>query len=231
MVDGVTISRIAVARAVRLVSTARLREAVLLDLVGPEDLAALAEIESATSGRLIAQDRGSGEVGRYEMVYGVPHASFINAAFAYAKPKQPSRFSGIDRGAWYAAFELETSVAEVSFHLTRFLADTGVFEATVDYTELFASFAGEYADLRLHPNHPSLTPDPVVGYPAGNALADSVRAGGHNGIVYPSVRRPGGTCIVALLPHAVQSVAQGDVYRMVWAGSPEPTIAKVATLP
>jgi hypothetical protein len=227
MLQGLTVTREALPRTTRLVTTARLRESVLLGLVGQDDLAALAELEGATSNRLLAQARGSGGVQPYELVYGVPHAAFINAAFAYAKPREPNRFNGGDRGAWYASFELETSLAEVQFHLSEMLAATGVFEATVEYAELHASFAGEFLDLRPHPDHQALHRDKAIGYPAGNALADAVRAEGLNGIIYPSVRRPGGTCLAALFPHAVQSVAQGDVWRMRWTGSPEPAVEKV----
>ena len=226
MIDGLTVTRAALPRTVRLVTTARLRKSVLLDLVEPEELEALVEIEGATSNRLLAQARGAGEVQPYELVYGVPHATFINASFAYAKPREPNRFNGTDRGAWYAALDVETSIAEVRFHLTEVLAATGVFEATVEYAELFASFAGEFLDLRPHPRHLSLHPDKAIGYPVGNALADAARVRGLNGIIYPSVRRSGGTCVAALHPHAVQSVAQGDVYRMVWSGSPVPDVRK-----
>jgi RES domain-containing protein len=229
MLEGLMISREALTRTTRLVTTARLRSSVLLGLVTQEDLAALAEIEGATSNRLVAQARGSGEVQSYELVYGVPHANFINAAFSYAKPREPNRFNGADRGAWYAALHLETSIAEVRHHLTEFLTATAVFEAVVDYAELFASFAGEFLDLRPHPDHPALHPEKAIGYPAGNALADAARARGLNGIIYPSVRHAGGTCIAALFPHAVQSVAQGDVYRMIWQGEPDPVIEKVKT--
>ncbi|RVU02181.1 RES domain-containing protein [Novosphingobium umbonatum] len=228
MLEGLTINREALSRTVRLVTTARLRVPVLLDLVDEDDLVALAEIEGATSNRLLAQNRGTAEIQAYELVYGVPHAAFINASFSYAKPREPSRFNGADRGAWYAALELETSLAEVSYHLTEALAATGIFEATVDYAELYASFAGEFVDLRSHQGHGCLHPDKSIGYPAGNALADVARARGLNGIIYPSVRCSGGTCIAALFPHAVQSVAQGDVYRMTWQGSPVPRIEKVA---
>lgn len=228
MLEGLTITRDALPRTVRLVTTARLRKSVLLDLVNADELAALAEIEGATSNRLVAQARGSGEVQSYELVYGVPHANFINAAFAYAKPREPNRFNGADRGAWYAALDVETSLAEVKYHLTEALAFTGVFEAVVDYAELFASFAGEFVDLRNHSGHDALHPDKTIGYPQGNALADAARANGLNGIIYPSVRHSGGTCIAALFPHAVQSIAQGDIYRMTWGGSPEPTITKMA---
>jgi RES domain len=55
-------------------------------------------------------------------------------------------------------------------------------------------------------------------------MAEEARTHGLNGIIYPSVRNPVGTCLAALFPHAVQSVAQGDVYRMVWSGQPEPKV-------
>lgn len=228
MLEGLTITRDALPRTIRLVTTARLRPPVLSQLVDADELAALAEIEGATSNRLMAQNRGIGDVQAYELVYGVPHAAFINASFTYAKPREANRFNGAERGAWYAALDLDTCLAEVRHHLTEALAQTGVYESVVDYAELCASFAGEFVDLRPHSDHICLHPDKGVGYPAGNALADAARARGLNGIIYPSVRHAGGTCIAALFPHAVQSVAQGNVYRMTWRGAPEPAIEKVS---
>lgn len=227
MLEGLTITRAAFERTTRLVTTARLRESVLRGLVDEDEMAALFEIEGATSNRLVAQARGAGDVQSYELVYSVPHAHFINAAFAYPKPREPNRFSGPNRGAWYAAFELDTAISEVSYHLSEFLAATGTYEAVVDYAEMFASFAGEFLDLRPHADSEALHPDKAIGYSAGNALADAARAKGINGIIYPSVRHASGTCVAALFPHAVQSVAQGAVYRMTWRGNPVPEIEKV----
>jgi hypothetical protein len=227
VLDGLTISREAFARTVRLVSTARLREAVLGALVDTEDeLALLAELEGATSTRLVAQGRGFDGVASAELVYGVPHAKFINAAFAYAKPRELNRFNGLTRGAWYAALDTETSLREVTFHITGFLEQAGDFHAVVDYTELFASLAGEYLDLRPHSDHPSLSPDKATAYPIGNALADAARVRGLNGIIYPSVRHLGGTCFAVLWPHAVQSVAQGEVIRLTWRGERVPIVER-----
>jgi hypothetical protein len=224
-VDGVPIVTEAFPRTVRLVTTARLREAVLTPLVdGSDELTALAEIEGATSSRLIAQERGIAGLNANELVYDVPHAHFINASFAYAKPHQPNRFNGPNRGAWYAALDVATCLAEVGFHLTNMLADAGDFHAAVEYAEMFCSLAGDFLDLRQVPAHPSLDPDIAKSYPLGNALADSARAAGVNGIIYPSVRHAGGTCIVALRPAAVQSVRQGAVYRVTWRGKPTPDI-------
>jgi hypothetical protein len=93
---------------------------------------------------------------------------------------------------------------------------------------MFASMAGEFVDLRGASGHPCLDPDPAKGYPIGNALSDAARTQGLNGLIYPSVRHVGGTCIVALRPHAVQSVAPGAVYRFEWTGRAEPTITRMS---
>lgn len=208
-------------RTIRLVPSARLREAVLAPLADTAaEEALLAEIEGATSSRLIAEERGLAGLAADELVHGVPHAKFINASFAYAKPRQPSRFNPAERGAWYAALDVATCLAEVGFHLTWALADAGDFDAVVEYGEMIASMSGVFVDLRTNPAHPALDPDPAAGYPAGNTLAALARAGGHNGIIYPSVRHQGGTCIAALWPNVVQSVVQGAMYRLTWSGSP-----------
>jgi RES domain-containing protein len=220
--DGLPLVREAFPRTVRLVASARLRAAVLEPLADNEDeFVLLAEIEGATSGRLIAEERGSGGIRAEELVHGVPHARFINASFAYAKPREPMRFNPADRGAWYAALEVETCVAEVGYHLTNALADANDFTAVVDYIEMLASMAGIFVDLRQAPHHPSLDANPALGYPAGNAVAAAARAAGHNGILYPSVRHAGALCVAALWPNVVQSVVQGAMYRLTWSGLPD----------
>jgi RES domain-containing protein len=222
------VRRIIQDRTIRLVATARLRDPVLLNLVEEADLAALAEIEGATSARLRAQAAGAERLDRRELVYGVAHAHFINAAFSYFMPRALNRFNGPGRGAWYAALALETCVAEVAFHMERELANIADFNATVDYAELFASFIGDFVDLREPTPRPEfLDPDPNKSYTAGNAFADAVRTAGHYGIVYPSVRHMGGTCLAALVPHAVQAATQGGVIRLRWTGRPGPDVSQL----
>ncbi len=215
------IGREAFRRTIRLVSSARLRDAVMAPLADDQDeLDLLAEIEGATSGRLVAEDRGTASLPSIELVHGVAHAKFINASFAYAKPRQMNRFNPSDRGAWYAALAVETCIAEVGFHLTQALADANDFNAVVEYGEMLASMAGVFVDLRRMPEHASLDPNPAVGYVAGNVVAAQARAADLNGIIYPSVRHPGGICIAALRPNVVQSVVQGGMHRLSWSGEP-----------
>lgn len=224
-IAGLPVSTVAHPRTVRLVSTARLRPPVLAPLADDAaELAELAEIEGATSSRRQAQATGISGLAANELVYDVPHAHFINASFAYAKPREPNRFNGETRGAWYAALAVETCLAEIAFHMTDFLARTGVYEAVAEYAEMVCSVSGAFLDLRPVPTHAALSPDKAVGYPEGNHLALEARRAGLNGIIYPSVRHAGGTCFAILRPAAVQSVRQGDVWRLSWKGRPEPVV-------
>ena len=99
-------------------------------------LQAIFELDAATNDRLLD-----------ELVFGIPHAAVINAAFCHPHPLG-SRFNGPHRGAWYAAFAIETSQAEVGFHKSVQLAEIGRFEDTVTYDEYMADFSAEFHDLR-----------------------------------------------------------------------------------
>ena len=187
----------------------------------------LASLESATNGRLRAEQSGLPDLAPQELVFGRPGQTFINAAFTHTR-QGGNRFNDENRGAWYCAFEVETSVAEVSYHLTRELANIGRFENITDYAELLADFIGSFHDSRgQNPRPDYLNPDPAIGYPAGQALARELRSQGGNGIVYSSARRGGGTCLVALRPDLVQNFRQGEIWRLEWQGTPQPSVSRV----
>src|SRR5689334_18207952 len=104
---------------VRLISTGRLKDPVLGPLAANhEALEALASLESATNGRLKAQDEGLPQMDPRELVFGRAGFTFINAAFTHTRPGG-NRFNDERRGAWYSAFEIETAIEEISYHLTR----------------------------------------------------------------------------------------------------------------
>ena len=218
---------------VRMIPQTHHKPPVLRGLVDTDEEAAiLAEIEGETSARLIAEREGSAALDRRELVfarrshdlklYGQSH---INAAFAYTRPAG-NRFNGGERGAWYCAWDMLTSALEVGYHRTRELAFIGRFDDEARYVELLADFIGDFPDLHGQ-SHPALDPDPAAGYPAGQRLAAELRAQGHRGLIYPSVRRRGGRCFVAFDPGIVQNVRPGASWTLVWAGTPEFTIRAV----
>lgn len=220
---------------VRLIPETRHKPPVLRGLVDSDDEAAvLAEIEGETSARLIAEREGTPALDRRELafarrardlrLYGQSH---INAAFAYTRPAG-NRFNAGDRGAWYCAWDVLTSAAEVGFHRTRELGFAGRYVDDARYVELLADFIGDFPDLHGL-SHPALDPDPAAGYPAGQALAADLRRAGHRGLVYPSVRHRGGRCFVAFDPGIIQNVRPGASWRLVWTGTPEFSVTGAAT--
>src|SRR5262245_37232042 len=96
------------------------------------DLRAVIDLDAATNDRLLAREQRLPGIGLDELVTGVPHADVINAAFTHAHPLG-ARFSGPDRGAWYAGIELATAQAEVAFHKSVQLAEISRFDESVTY--------------------------------------------------------------------------------------------------
>jgi hypothetical protein len=190
----------------------------------------LASLESVTNGRLLAQEAGLPDLHPRELVFGRGGYTIINAAFAHTRPGG-NRFNAEDRGAWYSAFDAETSLGEVSYHLTRELEAIGRFENVTDYAELICDFFGPFHDLRAldRASEPTLHEDPALAYPAGQALAKRLRAeAASNGIVYPSIRFANGTCLVAFRPDLIQNLRQGGVWRLEWQATPIPSKTRLS---
>jgi hypothetical protein len=134
-----------------------------------------------------------------------------------------------ERGAWYCAFEAETSLGEVSYHLTRELEAIGRFENITDYAELIADFLGLFRDLRSvdRSTQLALHDDPAVAYVMGQTFAKRLRnVAASNGIVYPSACHAGDTCLVAFRPDLIQNLRQGGIWRLEWRGAPTPSATR-----
>ena len=212
----------------RVISSARLREAALLSLVSDEaTLDDLAELESASNARLMGVAQAGLEVTPAELVAdGRPGSTIINAAFTHPRPAG-NRFSSGRRGAWYAAPEVDTCLAEVRFHLERELSAIGWPQTSVEYVALHAPVGGRFADLRGLGADPILAAEPAVAYPAGQAMAARLRSDGFTGAIYPSVRRPPFDSYVVFVPRSIGPVREGAVYRMTWSGGPGPTMTQL----
>lgn len=214
---------------VRLISTGRLKDPVLLPLAANHGaLEDLAILESATNGRLVAQESGLPELDSRELVFGRAGFTFVNAAFTHTRPGG-NRFNDEARGAWYCGFDAETAIDEVAYHLTRELEAIDRFENVTDYAELVADFFGAFHDMRRADAkiEQALHNAPAIGYPAGQALARRLRIDhSSNGIIYPSIRHAGGTCLVCFRPDLVQNLRQGGIWRLEWQGTPIPSVTR-----
>jgi len=191
-------------------------ESVLENLPLPADvLSDLSELDAATNERKIAENGGNSAIGPGELLLGVPEAHIVNAAFTHPGPFG-GRFHGAQRGAWYASFEIETSIAEVAFHKRRFLQDGRIQgRHAFDYIDFLADFSGPFHTLEAAEQKNCLESDPVPQcYAASQALANKLLFEGSNGIVYPSVRRSSGTCIACFRPALVFHPRRGQKYRL-----------------
>ena len=206
-------------------------DSVLVEIADDTDhLQAIFELDAATNDRLLANQQLLPGIGLEELVFAVPHAAVINAAFCHPHPLG-SRFSGPERGAWYAAFDVRTSQAEVGFHKSVQLAEIARFHDSVTYDDYLADFSASFHDLRKGDVDRArrggasfqryLDPDSYVD---SQALAEHLLERGALGIVYPSVRDVGGTCLACFRPALVANVRRDRTYRFTWDGTPHPVI-------
>lgn len=187
----------------------------------PDSLEGIFELDNATNDRLLSESGQALGIDQRELVFGIPSYRIINASFCHPSPLG-GRFSSPDRGAWYAGFELETSKAEVAYHRQKWLEETKWDEEdTADYLDYLADFRAEFHDLRGANEHADcLSP---TSYAASQSLAAKLLELGSAGIVYPCVRRAGGTCIACFRPVLVTNVRKGEVYTIVsrnWRSAP-----------
>jgi hypothetical protein len=192
----------------RLIPSAYDEETVLNRLTtDSDDLNALFELEGATNERLLGEAGLLTGITVRELVFGLSYSRIVNAAFTHAKPLG-SRFNGLERGAWYAGFSLETAGIEVAFHKSKELREINWQEKeTFLYADYLADFRGKFDDIRDDPRFAKCL-DPNS-YAASQKLAEELLDKGSAGVVYPSVRHSGGTCIACFRPALVNNVRKG----------------------
>ena len=179
----------------------------------------LAEVESLTNPRIRDEIGEIRLVPVAERVSG-PGASWVMAPFTHVNP-QGSRFSDGSFGVYYAARELQTSIAETAFHMGRFYAATADPPHAEAMRVLIGRLDASFHDLRGHDLHGNAAWAPVLAprdYTASRALGRRLRQAGSNGIVYPSVRRAGGQCVGAFRPKAVGLPIQARHLQYFWDG-------------
>ena len=190
-------------------------DSALVRIADDDDhLQTLFALDNATNDRLRAENDLLPGIGIDELVFGISYYRIVNAAFTHAHPLG-SRFNGADRGAWYAAFELETAKAEVAWRKSVELAEIGVIRESVTYDLYLADFSGAFHDLREDERF-SACLDPNS-YVASQALGQALLNEGSAGLVYPSVRRRGGTCLACFRPALVNNVRKQACYRFTWS--------------
>jgi hypothetical protein len=183
-----------------------------------EDLDVVQAIEGLTNDRLREELGALHLVPEEERIYG-PGTTPIMAAFTHLNP-EGSRFTDGRYGVYYAAKTIDTAIAETLYHRTRFLAATQEPPIEIDMRSYASDIDARLHDIRdLQKALPAIyDPDPAHYGPA-QVFANELRSTGANGIVYSSVRDPGGECVAVFRPPVLKPVVQGKHYCYVWDGS------------
>lgn len=205
-------------RAYRLVNSKFPPIALFDDVASAEDFEVLFQVQALTNPRLL------NEVGRLELIprsdipFGITGCSYATAPFTHINP-EGSRFSDGRFGALYVADEMDTAVAEVSHHQSRYWSKVpGLrFERFV-----FRGLSCNFTDSGMHDatgiaiNDPIYNPDD---YTSAQILGREAKAAACAGLRYNSVRAPGHICWALLTPRLVTSITQTAHFEMVWNGA------------
>lgn len=161
-----------------------------------------------------------------EWVLGLPGAQLIMAAFFHPAPGG-GRFNAESLGAWYTAREVDTAIAETVYHHTRRLRhSTAGFHAAIWMRELVCRIDASLHEIRGWGRRRPRLFD-ADDYAASQPFGEALRAGGSNGIVYRSVRRPAGENVVVFRPKMLLPIDEGARFEYHWTGDPAPRVMRL----
>ena len=186
-------------------------------------LADAALLDAATNERVQGELYGLSGISSFELVYGIPNAHIVRAAFLHPGPFG-ARFNDSTRGAWYAAKAVETSIAEVAYHKAKRLSEMVVpdlpggrpDQETSSYDDWQADFHASFHLFEPETKYSQfLQPEPVPKcYLPSQQLARQLLAQQSNGIAYPSVRHKSGTCLACFRPALVYQPRRAKRYEV-----------------
>ncbi len=184
-----------------------------------EELEIVFAIESLTNDRLKDEVGVLRRVLEKDRVSG-PGSTPVMAAFTHIG--LPSRFTDGRYGVYYGARDLKTAIAETVYHRERFLSATREPDTEFTLRQYINKVALPLHDIRGEGYEIVHDPDH---YDASQDFARSLRAEGSHGLLYRSVRDPGGECVAAFRPRTVTIPVQGCHFRYVWSGYRQQIVA------
>jgi len=215
MPDEVPVARIEWQGAVRIIRSTFPPIDLFEDIADPADWALLISAEQKTNPRIMVTI-GNLDLVPVERRVGGQGASYLMAPFTHVSIDRPSRFTDGSYGVLYVGKAYETALFETIHHHARFMRRTGERPGwTSQFREIVLTVAADLHDLREGPTGPALDPD---SYEASQQLGKSLHASGSEGVVYPSVRHPGGECVGLFHPDCASDPVQGRHLDYHWDG-------------
>jgi RES domain len=176
----------------------------------------LAELEQATNPRVRDEIGEIALVPPNRRVAGAG-ASWIMAPFTHVNPRG-SRFSNGSYGVYYAAHDLETALRETIYHFEKFASDARDPPRREDMRVLVGKISNTFDDVESLSIQECTAVLDANSYAASQPFGQKRREAGSHGIVYPSVRHPGGRCLGAFWPDVVDIPLQERHLQFEWDG-------------
>ncbi len=205
--------------ACRIVPTRHPSVSLFDRVADAEDFDALYALESMSNERVRDELGEIERVPRAERVFGLGSGP-IMAAFTHVN-LEGSRFSAGRWGVFYAAKERATAIAETRHHHARFLRATHQPALHLPMRLYTVAIDSTLHDLRPADAAPEAEYDAVYDaddYTAARALGERLHAAGSHGVVYRSVRAPGGQCAGLFRARGAKACLHRAVLLYAWDG-------------
>lgn len=183
------------------------------DIADPRDWEALVSVEAKTNPRIRNEVGDLGKVPPARRVGG-SGASLVMAPFVHCSTARPGRFTDGSYGIYYAGDREDVALAETIHHHAKFMAATDEAPGwTSDFRAMIGSIDRELHDVNAVPDvlHPT-------DYAPSQVEGAELRAAGSDGLLWNSVRMPGGQCAGVFWPDVVTIPVQGSHFCYHWNG-------------
>ncbi len=196
-------------------------------------VANLADFDVLHALEAMTNDRIRDEIGDIRLVppderlFG-DGSSCIMAAFTHLN-SQGSRFSDGSYGVFYCARERDTAIAETRYHQSQFMAATQEPPMRLQMRLYTVEASGEVIDLRAASRTEPRIIDPND-YAYAQGIGRVLRQQDAHGILYPSVRQPGGEALAALRTGILKNCLHAAYLEYQWNGQAIDAVFEVAQL-
>ncbi|PVE21933.1 hypothetical protein DC522_24015 [Microvirga sp. KLBC 81] len=216
-IDAIPVSEISWRGSVRIIRSIFPPIDLFEDIADPADWPLIISAEQKTNPRLMETIGNLDLVPEKRRVAG-PGASYLMAPFTHVSTDRPSRFSDGTFGVLYVGNSFEVALFETIHHHGQFMARTNEPAGwTSQFREIVLDVNAQLHDLRNKAGSSGLLlPDD---YGASQALGSRLRATRSDGVVYPSVRYPGGECVGLFYPDCAANPIQGRHLDYHWNGT------------
>jgi len=221
---SVPVTRVQWSRAFRIIRTIYPPIDLFEDIADPADWEALASAESKTNPRVWEH------LGRLDLIppsrrVAGQGASWLMAPFVHVSTDRPGRFTDGTYGVYSAGSSEEVAIREVAHHHSIAMAATAEEPGWTSQFRLLVNAL----DLDLHDVRERSDCNRPDDYGPPQALARTLRASASNGVIYRSVRAPGGECVGIFWPDLMGIPVQGDHFDFHWDGTHVDRVRNCAT--